>query len=233
MMRGGCAPFVTHSLSQPVSQTSLLNWNCCFSPHHHQTLLSTAGACHFRAVTPSLSTATAITTTSSSFSTATFSCNSVFSVHSTHPSFLAGTLLLLLWISLSTAASMTASLLSSEAAAVVGGVGLGLGQSPQSQQHPQHPPQHQPQHLMGPVFLDEPPARTHFSNSTGAVITCLATSSLPPVKVWWVLANDAQTAVFDVPGLRLVRPNGQLVFPPFPVGQYRQDVHSTVSHSTG
>lgn len=134
-------------------------------------------------------------------------------------SFLLGTLLVLMWMSLSTAASMTASLLSSEAATVVG-----------QQQSQQIQVQHQQQHLMGPVFLDEPPARTHFSNSTGAVITCLATSSLPPVKVWWVLANDAQTAVFDVPGLRLVRPNGQLVFPPFQALQYRQDVHSTVSY---
>ena len=80
---------------------------------------------------------------------------------------------------------------------------------------------------MGPVFIDEPSSRTHFSNTTGAVITCTATSSIPPVKIWWVLA-DGQTPVTDVAGLRYVRPNGQLVFPPFPIGQYRQDIHSTV-----
>ncbi|KAI2807418.1 hypothetical protein BLOT_005353 [Blomia tropicalis] len=81
-------------------------------------------------------------------------------------------------------------------------------------------------HFMGPVFIDEPSSRTHFSNTTGAVITCTATSSIPPVKIWWVLA-DGQTPVTDVAGLRYVRPNGQLVFPPFPIGQYRQDIHST------
>lgn len=83
-------------------------------------------------------------------------------------------------------------------------------------------------HSMGPIFIDEPPSRTHFSNTTGAVITCSATSSVVPVKVWWVLA-DGQSVVSDITGLRYVRPNGQLVFPPFALNQYRQDIHSTVS----
>lgn len=81
--------------------------------------------------------------------------------------------------------------------------------------------------LLAPIFIDEPPSRMHFSNTTGTVITCSASTAIPPVKVWWILA-DSQTIVTDVAGLRYVRPNGQLVFPPFALDQYRQDIHSMV-----
>ena len=82
--------------------------------------------------------------------------------------------------------------------------------------------------LLSPIFIDEPPARMLFSNSTGTVISCSATSSISPVKIWWINA-DNQAIVQEITGIRYVRPNGQLVFPPFALDQYRQDVHSTVS----
>ncbi|KAH7642831.1 cell adhesion molecule-like protein 12 [Dermatophagoides farinae] len=80
--------------------------------------------------------------------------------------------------------------------------------------------------LLSPIFIDEPPARMLFSNSTGTVISCSATSSISPVKIWWINA-DNQAIVQEITGIRYVRPNGQLVFPPFALDQYRQDVHST------
>lgn len=36
------------------------------------------------------------------------------------------------------------------------------------------------------------------------------------------------TAVGDVPGLRQVLPNGNLVFPPFRAEDYRQEVHAQI-----
>ncbi len=75
------------------------------------------------------------------------------------------------------------------------------------------------------MFILEPPSKIHFSNTSGAVIGCSATG-FPSVRISWVLADGSQ--VIDVNSLRYVRSNGELVFPPFPSAQYRQDIHSTV-----
>ena len=86
--------------------------------------------------------------------------------------------------------------------------------------------------LMGPIFIDEPPVRVDLSNNTGAILTCTATSALGPVKTWWSSGDapgNSITPILDIAGLRYVRPNGQLVFAPFALNQFRQDVHSTVS----
>ncbi|XP_033230988.1 Down syndrome cell adhesion molecule-like protein Dscam2 isoform X4 [Belonocnema kinseyi] len=78
---------------------------------------------------------------------------------------------------------------------------------------------------MGPVFVKEPPNRVDFSNGTGAVIECQARGN-PQPDIIWVRADG--TAVGDVPGLRQVLPNGNLVFPPFRAEDYRQEVHAQV-----
>ncbi|CAH3959398.1 unnamed protein product [Pieris brassicae] len=78
---------------------------------------------------------------------------------------------------------------------------------------------------IGPIFMKEPPNRVDFSNTTGAVVECAARGS-PPPDVIWVRADG--TAVGDVPGLRQVLPNGNLVFPPFRAEDYRQEVHAQV-----
>ncbi|XP_051153606.1 cell adhesion molecule Dscam2 isoform X31 [Leptopilina boulardi] len=78
---------------------------------------------------------------------------------------------------------------------------------------------------MGPVFLKEPPNRVDFSNGTGAVIECQARGN-PQPDIIWVRADG--TAVGDVPGLRQVLPNGNLVFPPFRAEDYRQEVHAQI-----
>ncbi|XP_031640132.1 Down syndrome cell adhesion molecule-like protein Dscam2 isoform X21 [Contarinia nasturtii] len=77
----------------------------------------------------------------------------------------------------------------------------------------------------GPVFLKEPINRIDFSNSTGAVVECRASGSPTPEIIW--VRSDG-TAVGDVPGLRQVLSNGNLVFPPFQAEDYRQEVHAQV-----
>ncbi|XP_047984025.1 Down syndrome cell adhesion molecule-like protein Dscam2 isoform X49 [Leguminivora glycinivorella] len=78
---------------------------------------------------------------------------------------------------------------------------------------------------IGPIFMKEPPNRVDFSNTTGAVVECAARGSPTPDVIW--VRSDG-TAVGDVPGLRQVLPNGNLVFPPFRAEDYRQEVHAQV-----
>ncbi|XP_045473862.1 Down syndrome cell adhesion molecule-like protein Dscam2 isoform X48 [Harmonia axyridis] len=77
----------------------------------------------------------------------------------------------------------------------------------------------------GPFFVREPPNRVDFSNTTGAVVECSARGNPPPDIIW--VRSDG-TAVGDVPGLRQVLANGNLVFPPFRAEDYRQEVHAQV-----
>nr|XP_015838912.1 PREDICTED: Down syndrome cell adhesion molecule isoform X40 [Tribolium castaneum] len=77
----------------------------------------------------------------------------------------------------------------------------------------------------GPVFVREPPNRIDFSNTTGAVVECSAHGNPTPDIIW--VRSDG-TAVGDVPGLRQVLANGNLVFPPFRAEDYRQEVHAQV-----
>lgn len=78
----------------------------------------------------------------------------------------------------------------------------------------------------GPIFVKEPQNRVDFSNTTGAVVECSARGN-PAPEIIWVRAEDG-TAVGDVPGLRQVLANGNLVFPPFRAEDYRQEVHAQV-----
>lgn len=78
---------------------------------------------------------------------------------------------------------------------------------------------------VGPIFMKEPPNRVDFSNTTGAVVECEARGSPAPDVIW--VRGDG-TAVGDVPGLRQVSANGNLVFPPFRAEDYRQEVHAQV-----
>ena len=75
----------------------------------------------------------------------------------------------------------------------------------------------------GPTFVTEPINKIDFSNSTGAEIECRASGNPPPEIIW--VRSDG-TAVGNVPGLRQVMANGNLVFPPFRAEDYRQDVHA-------
>ncbi|XP_068893050.1 cell adhesion molecule Dscam1 isoform X2 [Tenebrio molitor] len=79
--------------------------------------------------------------------------------------------------------------------------------------------------LQGPLFLQEPPHRVEFSNISGAKVDCTAHGS-PSPEVEWVLVDGSP--VHQVPELRLLFPNGSLVFPPFPNERYRHDVHAAL-----
>ncbi|XP_022176409.1 Down syndrome cell adhesion molecule-like protein Dscam2 isoform X50 [Myzus persicae] len=78
---------------------------------------------------------------------------------------------------------------------------------------------------MGPMFIKEPENRVDFSNTTGAVVECTARGS-PRPEIIWIRADG--TAVGDVPGLRQVKGDGNLVFPPFRAEDYKQEVHAQV-----
>ncbi|XP_065205888.1 cell adhesion molecule Dscam1 isoform X13 [Planococcus citri] len=78
---------------------------------------------------------------------------------------------------------------------------------------------------VGPTFIKEPPNKIDFSNTTGATLECTARGNPAPEIIW--LRGDG-TAVGEVPGLRQVLPNGNLVFPPFRAEDYRQEVHAQV-----
>ncbi|KAL1432315.1 hypothetical protein MTO96_013634 [Rhipicephalus appendiculatus] len=80
--------------------------------------------------------------------------------------------------------------------------------------------------LAPPLFFkEEPPGWVPFLNSTGAVVPCSAGGSPPPTVTW--RKADSGAPVTELPGLRQLRPDGSLVFPPFGVDQYRPDVHAT------
>uniref|UniRef100_T1JAD1 Down syndrome cell adhesion molecule-like protein Dscam2 n=1 Tax=Strigamia maritima TaxID=126957 RepID=T1JAD1_STRMM len=79
--------------------------------------------------------------------------------------------------------------------------------------------------LHGPVFVQEPPNRVDFSNTTGARVDCTFHGT-PTPAVQWLLADG--TPALDVPEVRIVFSNGTLLFYPFPAEGYRQDVHAAV-----
>ncbi|XP_046985890.1 Down syndrome cell adhesion molecule-like protein Dscam2 [Schistocerca americana] len=75
----------------------------------------------------------------------------------------------------------------------------------------------------GPVFLQEPPHRAHFSNSTGAALHCSAHGD-PPPRISWLASDGSEASA--VPGLRQLLDNGTLLLAPFSADQYRPEVHS-------
>jgi hypothetical protein len=79
--------------------------------------------------------------------------------------------------------------------------------------------------LQGPLFIQEPPHRVEFSNSSGGRVDCSAHGS-PPPELGWSLGDG--TPVVQVPALRLLQANGSLVFPPFPAELYRHDIHTAL-----
>ncbi|GFU17465.1 down syndrome cell adhesion molecule-like protein Dscam2 [Nephila pilipes] len=77
----------------------------------------------------------------------------------------------------------------------------------------------------GPNFSIEPSSRVEFSNSSGTVIPCSAHGTPHPIITW--VKSDGEV-LQDLSGLRYVRHDGTLVFPPFPGEEYRADVHAAV-----
>lgn len=77
--------------------------------------------------------------------------------------------------------------------------------------------------VSGPVFVQEPPNQVDFSNTTGAEIICQSRGT-PLPRITWVKTDG--TVIKDVPGLRQVQDNGNLILPPFRAEDYNQEVHA-------
>lgn len=95
--------------------------------------------------------------------------------------------------------------------------------------------------MQGPLFLQEPPHRVEFSNSSGGRIECTAHGSPPPTIEWLVtgsgggsgdggalggLGGGGGEPAHVIPEIRIPHANGTLYFPPFTADRYRHDVHS-------
>ncbi|XP_042144471.1 Down syndrome cell adhesion molecule-like protein Dscam2 [Ixodes scapularis] len=74
-------------------------------------------------------------------------------------------------------------------------------------------------------FKEEPPSTVLFLNSSGAVVPCSAGGVPTPSTAW--RKADGGPVLTELPGLRQLRSDGSLVFPPFGAEQYRPDVHAT------
>ncbi|CAL1297477.1 unnamed protein product [Larinioides sclopetarius] len=77
----------------------------------------------------------------------------------------------------------------------------------------------------GPSFINEPPNKVEFSNISGTVVSCVADGRPRPIITW--VKSDGEL-IHDLPGLRHMRHDGALVFPPFSPEDYRADVHAAV-----
>ncbi|KAG8200003.1 hypothetical protein JTE90_006241 [Oedothorax gibbosus] len=77
----------------------------------------------------------------------------------------------------------------------------------------------------GPSFFSEPPGRVEFQNDTGTIIPCSAQGHPAPTVTW---TQQDGNPLRDVVGIRHLRPDGSLVFPPFSAEDFRQGVHDAV-----
>ena len=64
-----------------------------------------------------------------------------------------------------------------------------------------------------PQWRIQPPNTVTFSNSTGARLECVASGNPAPSIEWF---QEDQLISQNLHGIRMVMPNGSLVFPPFP-----------------
>ncbi|XP_069950892.1 cell adhesion molecule Dscam2-like [Cherax quadricarinatus] len=77
----------------------------------------------------------------------------------------------------------------------------------------------------GPRLVEPPPGLVTFTNTSGAVLGCLARGDPPPMITW---LNLDHSPVTNIPGVREVLTNGSLMIWPFSGTDYRQDVHASV-----
>jgi hypothetical protein len=75
------------------------------------------------------------------------------------------------------------------------------------------------------MFLNEPPSKVEFTNSSGGRVDCSARGNPAPHIEW--LGPDS-LAISSIPAIRIVFGNGSIYFPPFEAEAFRQDVHWAV-----
>lgn len=71
-------------------------------------------------------------------------------------------------------------------------------------------------------FTQEPLNQVTFFNTEGTIVECWAHST-SPVKITWATSEGKRLS--DVTGLRYIRDDGLLVFPPFSPTDYKQSIH--------
>lgn len=74
-----------------------------------------------------------------------------------------------------------------------------------------------------PRWRLQPPNWATFSNSSGLRLECVATGDPPPTVEWF---QEDQLITHNLHGLRVVMPNGSLVFPRFKGDHFREDLHT-------
>ncbi|XP_050730025.1 cell adhesion molecule Dscam2-like [Eriocheir sinensis] len=75
-------------------------------------------------------------------------------------------------------------------------------------------------------FSREPPRHLYFTNTSGAVVDCVA-EGVPPPTVSWTQGEDRPMDQVSSPLVK-VASNGSLIFTPFPAGHYDARVHASV-----
>ncbi|XP_063888647.1 cell adhesion molecule Dscam2-like [Scylla paramamosain] len=75
-------------------------------------------------------------------------------------------------------------------------------------------------------FTTEPQRHLYFTNTSGAVVNCVA-EGVPPPTVTWTLADDRPLDQVVGPLLKVLS-NGSLIFSPFPAAHYDARVHAAV-----
>lgn len=76
----------------------------------------------------------------------------------------------------------------------------------------QHQPQQQSSRGIAPQWQVQPANEVIFSNSTGARLECSASGHPPPLVEWF---QEDELISQNLHGIRVVMPNGSLVFPAF------------------
>lgn len=69
------------------------------------------------------------------------------------------------------------------------------------------------------------PLEIEFYNSTGLVLKCKANGNPTPTITWVKSVVSNIVPISNIPNLRYMRSNGELIIYPFASNQFRQDIH--------
>lgn len=69
-----------------------------------------------------------------------------------------------------------------------------------------------------------------FASTAGTLVSCPA-AGVPPTALRWHLASTGEE-IYDVPGIRIVHPNGSLQIFPFPPSSFSTLIHDDTYYCT-